>query len=390
MARLPQPGADNGTWGTILNDYLSQSLSTDGTIKPGAVTAAAVTDGTITEAKLDPAVVTKLNTVATGVSGVSSVNSKTGAVTLTKSDVGLANVDNTADASKSVASAATATTATRLATARTINGVSFDGSANITLPATADSTKVNTSTQVLTSGSLTGGGALTGNLTLSLMGDAASPGNSMYYGTNASGTKGYYAVPSGGGTPVATTTSTGTITLAGDLGGATGNSPSVLKVNGVSVPAAPSAGQVLTATSGTAAAWQTVSTVAGVTVSGTPSAGQVLKATSGTAATWQADATGGGGGGGLNFTYRNIIADTTAANNECLIVTSTPSGITITLPAPVANGLVRVKRLAPNGNSIQVAAPLGSVIDDTTVGTDTLNNQYESRDYWSNGTNWYR
>jgi hypothetical protein len=50
----------------------------------------------------------------------------------TKSDVGLGNADNTADASKNVLSA------TKLTTARTINGVSFDGSANITI---ADSTK---------------------------------------------------------------------------------------------------------------------------------------------------------------------------------------------------------------------------------------------------------
>lgn len=63
---------------------------------------------------------------------VSSVAGKTGVVTLTKSDVGLSNVDNTSDATKSVASAA------KLTTARTINGVSFDGTSNITV---ADSTK---------------------------------------------------------------------------------------------------------------------------------------------------------------------------------------------------------------------------------------------------------
>lgn len=57
---------------------------------------------------------------------VASVAGKTGVVTLTKSDVGLANVDNTADSSKSVASAA------KLTTARTINGVNFDGTANVT------------------------------------------------------------------------------------------------------------------------------------------------------------------------------------------------------------------------------------------------------------------
>ena len=60
---------------------------------------------------------------------VDSVAGKTGVVTLVKSDVGLSNVDNTADSSKSVSSAAT------LTTARTINGVSFNGSANITISA---------------------------------------------------------------------------------------------------------------------------------------------------------------------------------------------------------------------------------------------------------------
>lgn len=44
---------------------------------------------------------------------------------LTKSDVGLGNVDNTADANKNVLSA------TKLTTARTIDGISFDGTANI-------------------------------------------------------------------------------------------------------------------------------------------------------------------------------------------------------------------------------------------------------------------
>ena len=62
--------------------------------------------------------------------------------TYTKSEVGLGNVDNTSDASKSVLSA------TKLTTARTINGVSFDGTANITV---ADSTKLP-----LTGGTVTG------------------------------------------------------------------------------------------------------------------------------------------------------------------------------------------------------------------------------------------
>ena len=44
---------------------------------------------------------------------------------------------------------------------------------------------------------------------LQLSGDSATPGNSKYYGTNASGTKGFYDVPTGGGAasdPVLSTT----------------------------------------------------------------------------------------------------------------------------------------------------------------------------------------
>lgn len=68
---------------------------------------------------------------------VATVAGRTGNVVLTKSDVGLDNVDNTADSTKNVLSA------TKLTTARTISltgGVSgsaaFDGSSNITLEAT--------------------------------------------------------------------------------------------------------------------------------------------------------------------------------------------------------------------------------------------------------------
>lgn len=33
MARLPQPGSDDGVWGAILNDFLSQSHAADGSLK---------------------------------------------------------------------------------------------------------------------------------------------------------------------------------------------------------------------------------------------------------------------------------------------------------------------------------------------------------------------
>jgi hypothetical protein len=37
MARLPSPGADRGTWGDVLNDYLSTSHNSDGSLKANVV-----------------------------------------------------------------------------------------------------------------------------------------------------------------------------------------------------------------------------------------------------------------------------------------------------------------------------------------------------------------
>lgn len=58
--RLPIPGSDEGNWGSILNDYLSQAHSADGALKPGIVS----------ESNLSSAVQTKLNIAAgTGATG---------------------------------------------------------------------------------------------------------------------------------------------------------------------------------------------------------------------------------------------------------------------------------------------------------------------------------
>lgn len=70
--------------------------------------------------------ISDFTTAASVAAPVQSIAGKTGTVSLVKADVGLGNVDNTADASKNVLSA------TKLTNARTINGVSFDGTASIT------------------------------------------------------------------------------------------------------------------------------------------------------------------------------------------------------------------------------------------------------------------
>lgn len=50
---------------------------------------------------------------------------------------------------------------------------------------------------ISTQHSLTGGGTLAANITLNLVNDVATPGNSKYYGTNSGGTRGWYDLPSG-------------------------------------------------------------------------------------------------------------------------------------------------------------------------------------------------
>lgn len=148
MARLPQPGSDNGTWGDILNEYLSQTLKPDGSLKDNsvtnsaiadnAVTAATIQDGSITEAQLSSGVQTKLNAsggtpawnditgkpaviaagadqaaaraaIGAGTSnlaiGTTGTTAKAGDYAPTKADIGLTNVDNTSDATKNSAAA---------------------------------------------------------------------------------------------------------------------------------------------------------------------------------------------------------------------------------------------------------------------------------------------
>lgn len=76
MARLPNPGGDDGTWGSILNDFLGQVHNANGTLKdnsvsaaaiqPNAISSSAIADGSITAAKLANSYVDLSNTQSIG------------------------------------------------------------------------------------------------------------------------------------------------------------------------------------------------------------------------------------------------------------------------------------------------------------------------------------
>lgn len=48
MARLPQPGGDDGNWGIILNEYLRQIHTESGDLKPSTVGKDAIQNAAIT------------------------------------------------------------------------------------------------------------------------------------------------------------------------------------------------------------------------------------------------------------------------------------------------------------------------------------------------------
>jgi len=258
-----------------------------------------------------------------------------------------------------------------------------------TVPGLAN--KAALTTTVSGTNSVTGGGDLSANRSLSLVGDAAAPGNTMYYGTNGSGTKGYYAVPT---STVATTIATGTITLAGDLAG-TGASPSVAKIKGVTLPAsAPSNGQVLVATSASATNWAAVDDTAAVKLAGSTmtgkltvptfqltggslAAGKVLTSDASGNATWQADVSA------TNFV---TVSGTsyTASSGDFVLVTNSGAAVTITLPALAAGAHIGVKKANTSSFSVTVS---GATIDNTNSWATA--DQWVSQDFICDGTQWY-
>ena len=107
-AKHPSTGAVQEIGGTVVHTHdelysadLSKriELQNDGTlVSTGATTK------TFTLPSASGTIAT-LSDISGSVSGVTSVNTRTGAVTLTKSDVALDNVDNTSDATKPISTA---------------------------------------------------------------------------------------------------------------------------------------------------------------------------------------------------------------------------------------------------------------------------------------------
>ena len=515
MAALPTPGGSDGTWGAELNAFLLVSHDVDGSLRSSLTTADATTSakgkvqlagdlggtadapvivaGAVTEAKLSAAVQTKLN--ATGTAAVVSVNTRTGAISLTKTDVGLANADNTSDVNKPVSTA----TQTALAAKYTLAGTGipatdlaaavqtslgkadardalklqgttvsasapndgqaliYNGASTAWAPATITSSGVIADANTTTKGIVQLAGDLSGTASAPTVPGLAAKANDASVVHNAgaetvAGVKTFSSSPTvptptattdaankayvdanAGATPDATTGAKGKIQLAGDLGG-TAAAPTVPGLTAkaplasptftgtVTVPtptgntdAATKAYVDTTASAGTpdantttkgkvqlagdlggTAALPTVPALTGkVDTSVATTKGDLLVAsasatvgrlgvgantfvlTADSTATngvkWAAPAAGGGSSSGYAFNFVSKGGNYTAVNLDYVFADSTSGALTITLPAPVASGLVRIKRMNTTGNGVSVAAPAGAFIDGSSVGTDTIN-----------------
>jgi hypothetical protein len=200
-----------------------------------------------------------------------------------------------------------------------------------------------------------------------LVGDSASPGNNKVYGTNGSGARGWYDAGSGSGTVTSvggtgsvngltltgTVTSSGNLTLGGTLSGTASG---------------------LTAGEATAAlGLKTATTTVSVSGAAAPTAGQVLTATSSTTATFQTPSGGGGGFPAPNAeTVFTDTFSTTSRDGTWAAVTGFSASITpsttskkvrievyLTLGCSVNNGSVYY-RVLRGGTPVGVGVATGS------------------------------
>ena len=132
MARLPIPGQDDGTWGEILNDFLSIKHNTDGSLKDSGSLAdkadKTYVDDAVADVDLLGALSPNEDDILQYKSGAWTGRAPTQLKTdlaISKSDVGLGSADNTSDANKPISTATQAALNTKVdtSTVGSANGV---------------------------------------------------------------------------------------------------------------------------------------------------------------------------------------------------------------------------------------------------------------------------
>lgn len=302
-SRLPTPGSDDNTWGTILNDFLNVVHNSDGTLASNTISSNQIVAGAVAVTKLDTAAQAAITKAETS---VQSINGKTpnasGVVSLTPIDI---SAPTTLAALSDVSGASGATNAQVLV---------YSSSTSKWIPSTVSSTTVSD----------------------------------------------------------ATTGSKGIVQLAGDLAGSAAT-PTVAKVNGITVSGTPSTNQALMATSSSTASWSSVSQSA------------VTNLTTDLAATEKTTNKGATNGyapldssskvplanlpsnAGQGLTPTSIKTSAYTAVSGDLVRASAASGsVLITLPAATGNQIVAVKKVDTSANTVTIQAAGSDVISAST------------------------
>lgn len=388
MARLPQPGGDTGTWGSVLNDFLSTVHNADGTIKGGVVS----------EAALDSALQAKVNaaagdpTVGGDLAGTASsaqiVAGAVGATELAASSVLTAKI---ADANVTGAKLAdSSVTAAKIA----------DG----TISSAKLATSSVTTTKLNTSGAPTSGQVLSydgSTLAWTTPGGVPTTLNDLSDVSTTGAVDGQSLVYQGASWIPATITSGGGVTDHGALTGlADDDHPQYLN-NARGDARYYTQSQVNTSLSGKVDTTDarltdtrvptddTVSTIKlqsdsvtepKLAISNTPTTGQILS-WNGTTLAWA----NSGGGGGMTAVARTT--GYTAASGDFVIGDASGAGFTVTMPTATNGATLSVKKVDSSVNGILVVPQSGQIDDQASI---VINSQWQSQDFFSDGTKWYR
>lgn len=87
-------------------------------------------------------------------------------------------------------------------------------------------------------------------------------------------------------------------------------------------------------------------------------------------------------------TVRTVTADTTAVYGEAILVDATAGNRKVTLPtAQMGNARITIKKIDSSANTVTVQGGGTSTIDGGP--TFMIQAQYTSRDFATNGTNWF-
>jgi hypothetical protein len=172
VARLPNPGSDDGTWGDILNDFLSAQHNADGTH----------------------------NLVLDDLSNIDTTGAANGQVLKFNGTTWVADTDLSGGGDPAMGGDLSGTASNAQIVAGAVADTEVAAGANIAQSKVANLTsdlasKADETVTITGATSLTGGGDLTANRTLTLLNDAATPGNSRYYGTDGAGAKGFHTIP---------------------------------------------------------------------------------------------------------------------------------------------------------------------------------------------------